>query len=224
MTRSVVVTGATGALGRVVCERFTASAWDVIGIGGRQASTGDRSSAQFISEVDLTDEGATREALKNAVGSSTEISALVCIAGGFVWGRFQDSDFEVWQDQLRINLQTAFNSVKACLPSLASPASIVFVGADAARHASDGMGAYTASKSALQRLSEALASEHKDNGLRANVVAPSIINTSANREAMPDGDFRAWAQPSEVAEVITFLADDRSSGITGATIPVIGRL
>ena len=114
---------------------------------------------------------------------------------------------------------------RAMLPALArTGGAIVNVGAAATLKAVTGMGAYTASKSGVARFTEALADELKDKGVRVNAVLPSIIDTPANRSAMGEDDVDKWVTPTELAAVIDFLLSDRASGVTGATIPVTGRI
>jgi NAD(P)-dependent dehydrogenase (short-subunit alcohol dehydrogenase family) len=128
-----------------------------------------------------------------------------------------------------MNLQTAVVASRAALPHLldawpASAAAIVNVGAlAAARNAGTGMGAYAASKAGVAKLTEAMAEEFKDRGLRVNAVLPSILDTPANRADMPQADFTRWVSPDAIAKVILFLASAEAAPITGAAIPVFGR-
>ena len=92
-----------------------------------------------------------------------------------------------------------------------------------ALQAGSGMGPYAASKAGVHRLTEALAAEHKGN-ITVNAVLPSIIDTAANRASMPKAEFSKWVTPQELAEVILFLVSDAASAVTGALIPVSGRV
>jgi NAD(P)-dependent dehydrogenase (short-subunit alcohol dehydrogenase family) len=100
----------------------------------------------------------------------------------------------------------------------------VNIGANAAIRAAAGMGAYAASKAAVARLTESLAEELKDKGITVNAVLPSIIDTPQNRTDMPDADFTRWVSPAQLAEVILFLLSDASAAVTGALLPVTGRV
>jgi NAD(P)-dependent dehydrogenase (short-subunit alcohol dehydrogenase family) len=124
-----------------------------------------------------------------------------------------------------MNVVTALNASRAAIPHLARESSghIVNVGAMGALQAGAGMGAYAAAKSGVHRLTEALAAEWKGK-ITVNAVLPSIIDTAANRASMPKADFDKWVTPQELAEVILFLASDAASGVTGALIPVAGRV
>jgi len=125
-----------------------------------------------------------------------------------------------------INLKTVLNVCQAGLPHLLQRpgARIVNIGAGAAGKAAAGMGAYAASKAGVLRMTEALAEETRDRGLTVNAVLPGIIDTPANRRDMPDADFSRWVSPQALADVIAFLLSDAARAITGAGIPVLGRL
>jgi NAD(P)-dependent dehydrogenase (short-subunit alcohol dehydrogenase family) len=123
------------------------------------------------------------------------------------------------------NVLTTLNASRAAIPHLARSSSgrIVNIGAMGALQAGAGMGPYAASKAGVHRLTEALAAEWKGK-ITVNAVLPSIIDTAANRASMPKAEFDKWVTPQELAEVILFLASDAASGITGALIPVAGRV
>ena len=124
-----------------------------------------------------------------------------------------------------LNLLTALNASQAALPHLekSTAARIVNIGAMGALQAGSGMGPYAASKAGVHRLTEALAAEHKGK-ITVNAVLPSTIDTAANRADMPKSDFSKWVRPQELAEVILFLVSDAASAVTGALIPVAGRV
>jgi len=124
------------------------------------------------------------------------------------------------------NLKTAVVSTRAALPGLlASPAGrIINVGAGAAERAAGvGMGAYTASKAGVHKLTESLAQELKDRGITVNAVLPGIIDTPQNRADMPKADYSRWVPPAAIAAVIAFLASEQAAAVTGALLPVYGR-
>jgi NAD(P)-dependent dehydrogenase (short-subunit alcohol dehydrogenase family) len=116
-------------------------------------------------------------------------------------------------------------ATRSLLPMLrASKGSIVNIGAAASIKAAMGMGAYAASKAGVARLTEALAEELKSEGVRVNAVLPSIIDTPTNRADMPDAEFDRWVSPQELANVIAFLLSKEASAVTGALVPVTGRV
>jgi NAD(P)-dependent dehydrogenase (short-subunit alcohol dehydrogenase family) len=124
-----------------------------------------------------------------------------------------------------MNVLTALNASQSALPHLARSGAgrIVNVGAMGAQQAGAGMGPYAASKAGVHRLTEALAAEWKGK-ITVNAVLPSTIDTAANRASMPKADFAKWVSPKELADVILFLASDAASAVTGALLPVTGRV
>jgi NAD(P)-dependent dehydrogenase (short-subunit alcohol dehydrogenase family) len=154
------------------------------------------------------------------------IDALMNIAGGFRLATLEASDAALWDLLFRINVQTAANAARAALPALKASGTgrIVNVGAGAALKAEAGMGPYAAAKSGVHRLTEALSQELKDAGVTVNAVLPSIIDTPQNRADMPKADFSRWVAPADLAEVILFLASEAARAVTGALVPVTGRV
>ena len=223
-TRTLVVTGGHGILGKAVVEAALANGLNVALIDhatGEAAPDG----ALEIGGVDLTDAGATEAAMAKVVERFGGIDALLNVAGGFVWQTTEDAH-PAWDKMFALNLTTALNASRAALPHLKASAEgrIVNVGANGALKAAAGMGAYGASKSAVHRLTEALAEELKSTSVTVNAVLPSILDTPQNRKDMPDADPAKWVQPSDLAEVMLFLASPASRAITGALIPVTGRV
>jgi len=153
------------------------------------------------------------------------LDALINVAGGFAYESVTDGDPKTWQRMYALNVLTALNASRAALPHLAASASgrIVNVGAMGALQAGAGMGAYAASKAGVHRLTEALAAEWKGK-VTVNAVLPSTIDTPANRASMSKSDFTKWVRPQELADVILFLASDAASAVTGALLPVSGRV
>lgn len=221
----IVVTGALGALGRVVAETALARGARIAGIDHAPASIPATADRIEIGGVDLSDAAQAKTAIDTAAGHFGRLDALVNIAGGFAFETVADGDTATWQRMHALNVLTAVNASRAALPHLAASAAgrIVNIGAMGALSAGSGMGPYAASKAAVHRLTEALANEWKGK-VTVNAVLPSTIDTRANRADMPNADFSKWVTPQELAEVILFLASDAASGITGALIPVAGRV
>ncbi|MFL6627537.1 MAG: SDR family NAD(P)-dependent oxidoreductase [Burkholderiaceae bacterium] len=228
--RIVIVTGAFGALGRVVAETLETGGARVVRVDAAPELPPflrDRPQDGLIQAgVDLTDEAATQAMATRVVALEGAIDGLVNIAGGFRWETVSAGDAATWDRMHALNLKTALNTCMACLPHLlARPEGrIVNIGAAAAAKAGAGMGAYAASKSAVLRLTEALADETKERGLTVNAVLPGIIDTPANRAEMPGADASRWVSPQALADVVAFLLSDGARAITGAGIPVTGRL
>jgi NAD(P)-dependent dehydrogenase (short-subunit alcohol dehydrogenase family) len=221
----LVITGALGALGRVVAEQALARGAKVAGVDHAQAQAPASSERLELGGVDLTDPAQAKQAIDVAAKHFGKLDALVNIAGGFAFETVAEGEAQTWQRMFAMNVMTARNASHAALPHLSrsSAGRIVNVGAMGALQASSGMGPYAASKAGVHRLTEALAAEWKGK-VTVNAVLPSTIDTPANRASMPKADFSKWIAPSELAEVILFLASDAASAVTGALIPVNGRV
>jgi NAD(P)-dependent dehydrogenase (short-subunit alcohol dehydrogenase family) len=229
--RVVVITGGFGALGQVVAAAVVEHGFDVAVLGHEvkpPADLGERLGPHAFVRggIDLADEAAARGAMGAVMSRFGRIDALLNIAGGFRWTKIEDSHAADFEFLFRMNVQTAVNAVRAALPSLkASPAGrIVNVGALAAEKATAGMAPYAASKAGVLRLTEALAEELKDTSITVNAVLPSIIDTAQNRADMPKADFSLWVKPTDLAEVMLFLASEKAAAVTGALVAVRGRV
>ena len=231
----VVITGAFGALGRVVANAFADRGARLFLIDKARQPAIDLapqlpSEAVLLPDVDLSDQAEAARTIGKIQTSSGEIDAfkidvLVNIAGAFRWQTVADGDGETWDLLYRLNLKTALNMCRAVALLLAKDGTgrIINVGAGAAIRAGAGMGAYAASKAGVHRLTEALAEELKGRAT-VNAVLPSTIDTAQNRADMPNANFATWVTPEELASVIIFLASDEARAVTGALIPVNGRV
>jgi NAD(P)-dependent dehydrogenase (short-subunit alcohol dehydrogenase family) len=221
----LVITGALGALGRVVAETAQARGARVAGIDHAPSQSGATPERIELGGVDLTDAGQAKNAIDAAAAHFGQLDALINIAGGFVFETVADGSDKSWQRMHAMNLLTALNASHAALPHLTKSGNgrVINIGAMGALQAGAGMGPYAASKAGVHRLTEALAAEWKGK-VTVNAVLPSTIDTKANRASMPNADFAKWVTPLELAEVILFLAGDAASAVTGALIPVSGRV
>jgi len=221
----LVITGALGALGRVVAGMALVRGAKVAGVDHAQAQLPASAERLELGSVDLTDPAQATKAIDAAAKHFGKLDALINIAGGFSFETVADGDAKTWQRMFAMNVMTARNASQAALPHLSASGSgrIVNIGAMGALQASSGMGPYAASKSGVHRLTEALAAEWKGK-VTVNAVLPSTIDTAANRAGMPKADFSKWVAPQELAEVILFLASEAASAVTGALIPVNGRV
>lgn len=222
--RVIAITGGHGALGRAVLDAALSA--------GLKTAVIDHAMGHPVPEgvlevggVDLTDAGQAGAAIAAVIGRFGRLDALLNIAGGFVWQTTDDAA-PAWDRMHALNVTTALNAVRAALPYLkASPEGrIVNVGSAAALKAAAGMGAYGAAKAGVHALTQALAEELKDTSVTVNAVLPSIIDTPANRKDMPDADPAKWVAPVDLARVILFLASPDSRAMTGALVPVTGRV
>ena len=223
----LVVTGSDGVLGQ-------AAALTLSGYGARLAllehtekpSATPPAGALRFGGVDLTLEEAARSVVERIVKETGGIDGLINVAGGFRWEKLAGGTLDTWDSMFKINLRTAVVSCWAALPYLKQRGGgrIVNVGAMGAIKATAGMGAYAASKAGVAQLTEALADELKDLGITVNAILPSTLDTPKNRLEMPKADFTRWVRPVEAAEVIAFLVSDEARAVTGALIPVAGRV
>ncbi|NIB38920.1 SDR family NAD(P)-dependent oxidoreductase [Pseudomaricurvus alkylphenolicus] len=217
--KKVVVTGGNGALGRALTAQAIELGASVIAL---DLSFAPEVSAQTQTLcADLTDLAETRRVFEH-IGS---VDVVFNIAGGFAMGTrvAADSDDE-WEKMFALNVATTRNVIRAVVPSMvaAGRGSIVNVGAAAACQGQADMSAYTASKSVVMRLTESLAQELKGEGINVNAVLPGVINTAANRAAMPDTDPSQWVEPTDLALAMCFLGSDAAKAIHGALVPVTG--
>lgn len=221
----VIVTGASGALGKVVADQALGRGARVAGLDYAASQIPATENRIELGGVDLSDPAQATRAIDAVVEHFGRCDALINIAGGFAFETVAEGDPKTWQRMFALNVLTALNASRSAIPHLAASRSgrIVNVGAMGALQAGSGMGAYAASKAGVHRLTEALAAEWKGK-ITVNAVLPSTIDTPANRASMPRADFGKWVTPQELADVILFLASDAASAVTGALIPVSGRV
>jgi len=225
----VAVTGGFGQLGLAVVRAALDAGAQVAALDrARQpADTKALAGALVLGDIDLAESSAATKALDQVVAQFGGLDALVNIAGTFRWETLEKGSLDTWDLLYRVNLRSAVSTSHAALPHLTKRGAgrIINIGAGAAAtKASAGMGAYTASKAGVAKLTEALAEEVKDRGITVNAILPSTIDTPANRADMPNADFSRWVPPKAIADVIVFLLSDQASAVTGALIPVSGRV
>ncbi len=220
----IVVTGAFGALGRAVAQRAADRGYAVAMLDYAAAPAELAGAKLVYGGVDLTKPDQTTAVMQQVRDNAGRIDALLNIAGGFTFRTLSEGDGAAWDAMYAINLKTAVNASRAALPHLIETGgAIVNVGAAGALKAGAGMGAYAAAKSGVHKLTESLADEMKGR-VRVNAVLPSIIDTPQNRKDMPDADHAAWVRAEELADVMLFLASAEASAVTGALVPVVGRV
>jgi NAD(P)-dependent dehydrogenase (short-subunit alcohol dehydrogenase family) len=229
--RVFVVTGGFGTLGLAVGRAAAALGAHVALIDRAPAPHAAQlppplSVALLQGGIDLSDFEAAQLALEGVAQRYGGVDVLVNVAGAFRWQTLEDGDLANWDLLYRINVKTAVMSSRSALPYMRKRArgAIINIGAAAATKASAGMGAYASSKAGVAKLTESLADELKDSGITVNAVLPSIIDTPVNRADMPTADFTRWVTAEAVADVIMFLASDAARSVTGALLPVSGRV
>ncbi|MCG8607204.1 SDR family oxidoreductase [bacterium] len=229
----VLITGSTGELGTSVTMTFLGKGATVIGLGSRQSSLEDLRSKLNVNVdrfsglvVDVLDASSIGSAVDNVVENHRGIDVLINLVGGFVGGSpLHETSEEKWDKMMALNAKSVFLCMKKVLPQMFERKSgrIINVGGKGGVQATTGTAAYSASKAAVINLTQTVAAEGRENNITANVVIPSIIDTKANRDAMPEADFGRWVTPDSVAKVIVFLCSEEAKDISGAVIPVYGR-
>ncbi len=228
---AVLVTGGTGALGGGVVGELLDAGVAVVATWIAPEER-DRTEAELGGSGDLhlvegdlsTDEGA-----RIAADAAIELGgpeALVNLVGGFAAnGRVHEAPDGEMERMLEMNVMTAYRMARACIPAMIERGggAIVNVGARAAVEPFSGGPGYITSKAAVIALTQVLAVEYRDDGIRANAVLPSVIDTPGNRAAMPDADHSEWVPPAEIGRVIRFLCSSDSVPTSGAAVPVYGR-
>ena len=230
--RVVIVTGAAGNLGTAVAKVFEAAGAKLV-VVDRDL---DRLSRLFpdlvgspdhylAAPVDLTDETAVKAMVDEILSRFGRIDVLVNVAGGYRGGTpVHETPLATWDFLLSLNARTVYIASSAVIPAMLRQGSgkIINVAARAALQGAAKLGAYSASKSAVIRLTEAMAAELKNDGINVNCVMPGTIDTPDNHAAMPKADTGRWVQPEALADVILFLASDAARAVHGAAIPVYG--
>lgn len=217
-SKRVVVTGGSGALGEAVVGLALKYGADVHIFDMVQPRY---STDATFHQTDLLDTNAIAQSVQG-VGP---VSALFNLAGGFSMGAsVHERDDAEWQKMFALNVDTLRNMVSIVVPSMLEQGGgkIVNVGAWGAMQGAGSMGAYGAAKSVVMRLTESMSEELKAQSINVNAVLPSIIDTPANRAAMPDADYSEWVSTANLANVICFLGSDDASAVHGALIPVRG--
>ncbi len=225
--RRIAITGGFGALGFALGKLALERGAKVALIGrGQPPVDGPAAKALLLRGVELTDPESTDAAFREIEAAFGGLDGLANIAGGFAFEKVQGGSLETWDRLYEINLKTAVTASRSALRLLlASDAGrIVNVGAAGALKAGAGMGAYAASKAGVMRFTEALADELKPTTVTVNAVLPSVIDTPANRAEMGEKNADRWVTAEALSEVILFLMSDAARAVTGALIPVTGRV
>jgi NAD(P)-dependent dehydrogenase (short-subunit alcohol dehydrogenase family) len=220
--RMVVVLGAAGGLGRAVTERFRDDGASVLALDAKVPAAADRHDGVEYGAVDALDETSVSAAFARVPAAA----AVVNLIGGYAPPQaLTKLDIGVLRQQFELNLVSAAIVTKYAMPMLAARGggAIVHVSSRVALERWENAFSYSVSKLGVLRLVEAAAVEGREDGVRVNCILPSIIDTPANRAALPNATHRNWPKPAELAAVLSFLVSDDAALISGAAIPVYGR-
>jgi NAD(P)-dependent dehydrogenase (short-subunit alcohol dehydrogenase family) len=228
---TVLVTGGTGALGTaVVAELLDSGArvvatWIVPEHRDRLSEAIGSPERLELVEADLTTDAGPESAVA-AANREPPLTALVNLVGGWAGGgRTHEAPPDEMSRMIELNLMTAYRATRAALPAMVEQGggAIVCVGAKAALQPFKGSPGYNVAKAAVLAFVRSLAVDYRDDGIRANAVLPSVIDTPANRESMPNADHSKWVPPAEIGRAIRFLCSPDSTPTSGAAVPVYGR-
>ncbi len=229
MRQTVIITGGTGGLGAAVTDVFLAAGWRVVvpWIAEEEMNRVEKQEGLVLVRADLFDSDSV--AVVVATGTANKaapLGALVNLVGGYSEpGKVHEASIDEFEAQLRLNLRPTYLLCHAAIPELLQNGggAIVCVGSRAAVRPFAGVSGYVVAKAGVIAFVSALDVEYRQQGIRANAVLPSIIDTPANRQSQPKADFSKWVHPEEIARVILFLCSDESSAISGTGVPVYGR-
>ncbi len=231
-SRVALIAGGTGGLGKAVTLAFLHEGASVIAtyIAKEEADAlrdaiGAGAHLELL-PLDATDETACRALVDGITARYGRLDILVNTIGGYAGGKpLWETELKTWRLMQDLNLNAGYSLMRAAAPAMLKQksGSIVNVAAKAAFDHAAGAAAYAASKAGALAMADCLAQDLKGTGVRINSVLPSIIDTEANRRAMPNADFSQWPKPEEIARVILFLCTDEARLIHGGAIPVYGQ-
>jgi NAD(P)-dependent dehydrogenase (short-subunit alcohol dehydrogenase family) len=229
--RIVLVTGGTGALGSSITKAFVESNATVISsyIYDKEepsTQTENKSSIQLI-KADITKEEEVDRLVSTVMDKYGHIDILVNVVGGYIGTKsIVELDEKEWDLMMAMNLKSAFFISKYVTRHMIASkyGKIIHISSKKGLHAEGSDSAYAASKSGLIRLVESLSEETKESNINVNCIMPIILDTQANRKAMPNADFNKWVKPEDLANVVLFLSSEEAKTITGAAIPTFGVL
>jgi NAD(P)-dependent dehydrogenase (short-subunit alcohol dehydrogenase family) len=231
-SRTVVVAGGTGALGGSVARAFLAAGDRVVVTSRRQkeidelAAAAEKTTMLGGTVIDVTDEAAAGKFIADMESRFGSVDVLAITVGGYAGGKnVWEADLATYEQMLNLNLRAAFVMARAVLPGMIkrNRGAILNIASRAAYGHSAGAALYSASKAGVIALFDSLAEEVKPYNINVNSIVPSIMDTPANRRAMPKADFSMWPKTEDIAKVIVFLCSEDARVIHGAAVPVYGR-
>ena len=231
--RVAIVTGGTGALGQVVVREFAAAGAAVVvpyhtaaSFEALRAELGDLGTRVSGQAADVTDEREVARLVEGVLAEQGRVDFLLNLVGGYAGGRFLETDVDLWDRMFRLNFRSALLCTRAVLPHLVEQGSgrVVTIGARLALEPPTGSNAYAAAKAAVVSLTQSVARELRTSGVTINCVAPSTIDTAANRRMIAKADPSRWVKPEEIATLIAYLCSEAGGAVNGAVIPIYGQL
>ncbi len=231
--RNVLITGGTGILGSAVTKAYLAQGDNVAVtyLFDDEVERFNQFNPELFDDVtflfaNVTEEAEVQKTIQEFLSKFGQLDVLINIVGGFVGGiPTAELEEDRWDFMMNLNLKSVFLCCKTAIPHMTAQGygKIINVSARAGLKGEAGLSAYCVSKGGVRTLTESLAAEVMDSGVNVNAIMPSIMDTPANREAMPEEEHDRWVAPADVAKVISFLTSDDATIINGAAIPVYGR-
>ena len=223
--RMVLISGANGGAGRAITRAFLEAGDTVAGVA-RKIAAADFDHPNFVAiPADLLARDGAAKAVEIAAGIAKRIDVLVHVMGGFTMGQsvWETGDAD-WERMLDINFRSALWAIRAVMPHMlgAGWGRVIAIGSRQAVEPGPRIGAYSVSKAALVTLVRTLALEVKGTGITANAILPGVIDTPANRAAMPSADPKEWVRPEAIASLAVWLASDLAGDVNGVAVPIYG--
>ncbi len=229
MKKNILITGASGNLGKAVVEKFLSEGHRVIAVFSPGRIPGNELRGGIESfEADLTVEKAVEEVIKKLVTRYQTVDAALLLVGGYAAGNIHETDGVLLKKMYSLNFETAYFIARPVFSQMMRQAAggrIIFIGARPALQARDGKGslAYALSKSLIFKLADYLNAEGSANQVYSSVIVPGTIDTPTNRTAMPHADFSSWVSPEAIAEIIAFAVSDKAAPLRDAVLKVYGK-
>lgn len=228
MDRIVIVTGASGGIGKTVTERWLDAGARVVAIASSAASLESLGAHERLATAafDVTTEAGAADVVRFARGAFGVPDTLIHLVGGFDMGPIADERApEIWEKMMRLNATSAFHTFRAVIPSFRERGGGWIVGLSSRTAATPPaqLAAYAASKAALTALTKSLALELRDENIHVNLIATSTVDTPANRAAMGEKAAAKWVTADQIADATQFLGSDAASAVNGAVLDVFGK-
>jgi NAD(P)-dependent dehydrogenase (short-subunit alcohol dehydrogenase family) len=226
---TAIVTGGTGGLGTAVTERLLRDGWRVVvpWVVESELERVTEHPQLVLVQADLFDSDRVEATVARAAEDADRpLAAVANLVGGFAMGaRVHETPVEEFEAQLRLNLRPTYLVTRAAVPHMLAHGhgAIVNVSSRAAVQPFKGAAGYITAKAAVTAFTTALHAEYKADGIRANAIVPSVIDTPANRASMPNADHDKWPKPAEIADTVAYLLSDAAALVSGAAVPVYGR-
>lgn len=226
MKLNVLITGATGNLGKVVVAKFLNEGHQVIAISSNERSLSELPERVKWYRADLTNELSTKETIVKITEDYKKIDVAILLAGGFAMGNMNNTSLVAIHEMIALNFDTAFSVIQPVFNQMIKQSSgkIILIGARPAIEHRGGkeMIAYALSKSLILKFTELLNAEGKDKGITASVLVPGTIDTPANRKAMPTADRTSWVSPEELAESMLYLISENGKSLRETVLKFYG--